>query len=59
MCDQTLFEHYNANKILGTAINFRYQQEMNEMQPQTFVLQIARELLTRISNSKRYVKTKR
>ena len=26
------------NKILGTA-NFRYQQEMNEMQPQTFVLQ--------------------
>ena len=35
------------NKILGTA-NFRYQQEMNEMQQQTFVQE----------NLKRYVKTK-
>ena len=32
---------------------------MNEMQPQTFVLENTRELSTRILNSKRYVKTKR
>ena len=36
MCDQKLSEHCNVNKILGAAINFSYQQEMNEMQPQTF-----------------------